>query len=60
MRIFPRQVESLWTLFTAPVVWAVHFLVCYVLAAVCCAKRGDDGFGFVRPASRQRLSWRWR
>jgi hypothetical protein len=48
MRIIPRQVESLWTLFTAPVVWAAHFLICYVLAAVWCAKRGDYGFGIVQ------------
>jgi len=48
MRIIPRQVETLWTLFTAPVVWAAHFLFCYVLAAVWCAKRGDEGFGVVQ------------
>jgi hypothetical protein len=48
MRIIPKEVESLWTLFTAPVVWAVHFLVCYVLAAVWCAKYGDLGFGVVQ------------
>lgn len=48
MRIIPKEVESLWTLFTAPVVWAAHFLVCYALAAVLCAKRGDAGFGVVQ------------
>jgi hypothetical protein len=48
MRIIPKEVESLWTLFTAPVVWAAHFLVCYSLAAVWCAKRGDIGFGVVQ------------
>lgn len=48
MRIIPRQIESLWTLFTAPVVWAAHFLVCYGLAAIVCAKRGDGGFGVVQ------------
>lgn len=46
MRILPREIESLWTLFTAPTVWAVHFLVCYVGAAVYCAKREVLGFGF--------------
>ena len=46
MRILPREVESLWTLFTAPIVWAVHFLVCYVGAAIYCAKREQLGFGF--------------
>ena len=48
MRIIPKEVETLWTLFTAPVVWAAHFLVCYVLAAVWCAKRGKIK-GDVRP-----------
>jgi len=48
MRIIPRQAESFWTLFTAPVVWAAHFLICYGLAAVSCAKRGDAGFGVVQ------------
>jgi Kef-type K+ transport system membrane component KefB len=36
--LLPRQVETLWTLFTAPVVWALHFLVCYVGAAIYCEK----------------------
>lgn len=38
MRFLPREVESLWTLFTAPVVWALHFLACYVGAAIFCEK----------------------
>ena len=38
MRLLPREIESLWTLFTAPVVWALHFLVCYVVVAVACEK----------------------
>lgn len=46
MRLIPKEIESLWTLFTAPTVWAVHFLVCYVGAAVYCAKRDWWGFGF--------------
>jgi hypothetical protein len=46
MRILPREMETLWTLFTAPVVWAVHFLVCYAGAAIYCAKRDLFGFGF--------------
>ena len=48
VRLVPKQIESLWTLFTAPVVWALHFLTCYVVAAVWCAKRGDAGFGIVQ------------
>ena len=46
MRVLPGPVESLWTLFTAPVVWAIHFLVCYTGAAIYCAKRGELGLGF--------------
>jgi hypothetical protein len=44
--LLPRQVESLWTLFTAPVVWALHFLACYVSAAIFCAKPGIFGTDF--------------
>ncbi|MBS3647534.1 hypothetical protein KEU06_02695 [Pseudaminobacter sp. 19-2017] len=46
MSLIPRQIETFWTLFTAPVVWAVHFLVCYVGAAIYCAKQHELGFGF--------------
>lgn len=46
MRLIPRQVESLWTLFTAPTIWAGHFLVCYVGAAIYCAKRMTVPFDF--------------
>jgi hypothetical protein len=30
--------DSLWTLIAGPTVWAAHFLLCYVVAAVYCAK----------------------
>jgi Kef-type K+ transport system membrane component KefB len=46
MRIIPKEMESLWTLFTAPVVWALHFLICYIGAAVYCAKSSQISFGF--------------
>ena len=46
MRLLPRPIETLWTLFTAPVVWAAHFLVSYVGAAIFCAKRQQLAFGF--------------
>lgn len=46
IRLVPRQIESLWTLFTAPTIWAVHFLVCYVGAAVYCAKRDLLAYDF--------------
>ncbi|KQT52704.1 hypothetical protein ASG43_19895 [Aureimonas sp. Leaf454] len=29
--------DTLWTLITAPTVWAVHFVLCYVFAAYECA-----------------------
>jgi len=45
-RLMPREIESLWTLFTAPVVWAMHFLSCYVGAAVFCEKPGILGTDF--------------
>lgn len=50
MRVLPKEIESIWTLFTAPVVWAGHFLVCYVGAAIYCAKPElfPVGFGAVR------------
>lgn len=47
-RLVPRQVESLWTLFTAPVVWALHFLACYVGAAIFCEKPDLFGADFDR------------
>ncbi len=44
--VIPREVESLWTLFTAPTVWAVHFVGCYTTVAVYCAKASSLDFGF--------------
>ncbi|WP_261335435.1 hypothetical protein [Rhizobium leguminosarum] len=46
MRLIPKEVETLWTLFTGPAVWALHFLVCYVAAAVYCAKASEVAFSF--------------
>lgn len=43
MRVLPKEINSVWTLFTGPAIWAAHFLVCYVWGAVHCAKLGDDG-----------------
>jgi hypothetical protein len=37
-RLLPQEIDTLWTLFTAPVIWALHFLACYILAAVYCQK----------------------
>lgn len=36
-----RSSPNLWTLITPPTVWAAHFTLCYVGAAVYCAKAGD-------------------
>lgn len=30
--------ESLWLLTVSPTIWALHFLLCYVTAAIWCAK----------------------
>ncbi|ESZ21635.1 hypothetical protein [Mesorhizobium sp. L48C026A00] len=46
MWLVPKQIETLWTLFTAPVVWAAHFLVCYIGAAIYCAKPEIVGLSF--------------
>ena len=32
--------ESLWAMIIAPTIWALHFLACYILAAIFCAKAG--------------------
>lgn len=48
MRIMPRQIETLWTLFTGPTIWAFHFLACYVTAAVWCARHGGLDFGLLQ------------
>ena len=34
----PEHKESLWRLIVSPTVWAVHFLLSYVTAAIWCAK----------------------
>lgn len=41
MRFFGRTQDTLWTLIAAPAVWAVHFLLSYVLAAYACAPNDD-------------------
>lgn len=35
--------ESYWRLVGAPAIWAVHFMLCYVTAAVWCAKTAGPG-----------------
>ncbi|MCR6502004.1 hypothetical protein MUO32_23510 [Shinella sp. CPCC 101442] len=46
MRLIPKEIESLWTLFTAPTIWALHFLACYITVAVFCAKAGSASVSF--------------
>jgi hypothetical protein len=33
---------DLWRVIASPIIWAVHFLFCYVVAAVYCEKAGRD------------------
>lgn len=33
---------DLWRVIAAPIIWAVHFLFCYVFAAIYCEKLGRD------------------
>ncbi|MBI0434723.1 hypothetical protein [Roseomonas sp. KE0001] len=41
MLIHNRRHADLWTLLAPPAIWALHFLLCYVLGSVACAKAGD-------------------
>lgn len=42
--------DNLWFLIAGPTVWAVYFLLCYVVGAIYCAKAGsiDASLGTVR------------
>lgn len=33
-----EEKENLWLLIVSPAIWAAHFLICYVTAAIWCAK----------------------
>jgi hypothetical protein len=52
MTHLPEEHESLWLLTASPVLWAAHFLLCYLTAAIWCAKlAGPDGsLGSIRVA----------
>jgi hypothetical protein len=52
MTHLPEENESLWFLTASPMIWAAHFLLCYLTAALWCAKlAGPDGsLGRVRVA----------
>lgn len=43
--ISARRSPGIWGLTVGPAIWAVHFLVCYVGAAVFCAKLATDDRG---------------
>jgi hypothetical protein len=44
MNELPEHEESLWILTISPTIWAVHFLLSYISAAIWCAKVVDrDG-----------------
>ena len=49
MARLPERIESLWLLAASPTIWAVHFLLCYITAAIWCAKIGGS-LGEVRTA----------
>lgn len=38
MTTLPEHKESLWRLIVSPTVWAAHFLLSYITAAIWCAK----------------------
>lgn len=42
MKHLPEERESLWGLVVSPVIWSAHFLLCYITAAIWCAKKGPD------------------
>ena len=39
----PEKNESLWMMVISPTVWAAHFLICYITAAIWCAKYAGPG-----------------
>jgi hypothetical protein len=47
-----ESADSLWMLTIAPTIWAAHLLLCYVTAAIWCAKvtSPDGSLGSVRTA----------
>jgi hypothetical protein len=46
---YPEREETLWSLARAPLIWALHFMLCYVTPAVYCAKLGAS-HGSLAPA----------
>lgn len=46
----PESGETIWLIVVSPTIWSVHFMACYLTAAIWCAKLGDSdaSFQFVR------------
>lgn len=40
-RPMSEERESLWRLVVSPLIWATHFMACYVTAAIWCAKQAE-------------------
>ncbi len=48
--------QSLWLLTASPAIWAAHFLLCYITAAIWCAKVAGAGrLALGRPCGDRRL-----
>lgn len=43
-----EEKESLWFLIVSPTIWALHFMLCYITAAIYCAKFAPR-FGSLEP-----------
>lgn len=43
----PETRESLWMLVIGPAIWAIHFMMSYVTAAIYCAKLWQPGEGLL-------------
>lgn len=52
MNRLSERSDSLWLLTAGPAIWAGHFLLCYLTAAIWCAKVGgiDGPLGTIRAA----------
>ncbi len=46
-RAFREETESLWRIALGPSVWAAHFLISYIAAAIYCAKGGAGPEGIL-------------
>lgn len=42
-----EQKESLFQIILSPIVWAIHFMACYLTAAIWCAKMAESTDSFI-------------